>query len=121
MKKLIITAIAVMFVMTSFAQDKKMLTPVDASYNNYDVYPRGKSYKWLGESEKYVFNEKGELRYQTPGEKSSHTLLNLDMLNGIAKDNGVKEFERMPNITWIDENSGYFYKAEGEEISLNIL
>ncbi|MCR5035916.1 MAG: S9 family peptidase [Bacteroidales bacterium] len=121
MKRLLITLIAMMLVMTSFAQDKKMLTPVDASYNNYDVYPRGKSYKWLGESEKYVFNEKGEFRYQTPGEKSSHTLLNLDMLNGIAKDNGVKEFERMPNITWIDENSGYFYKAEGEEISLNIL
>ena len=121
MKKLIITAIAMMFVMTSFAQEKKMLTPVDASYNNYDVYPKGKSYKWLGESEKYVFTEKGELRYQTPGEKSSHTLLSLDMLNGIAKDNGTKEFERMPNITWTDENSGYFYKAEDEEVSLNIL
>jgi dipeptidyl-peptidase-4 len=121
MKKLIITAIAMMFVMTSFAQEKKMLTPVDASYNNYDVYPKGKSYKWLGESEKYVFNEKGELRYQTPGEKSSHTLLSLDMLNGIAKDNGANEFERMPNITWIDENSGYFYKAEDKEVSLNIL
>ena len=111
-----------MFVFTSFAQDKKMLTPVDASYNNYDVYPKGKSYKWLGESEKYVFTEKGELRYQTPGEKSSHTLLSLDMLNGIAKDNGAKEFERMPNITWIDENSGYFYRMEeGGSISLNIL
>ena len=111
-----------MFVMTSFAQEKKMLTPVDASYNNYDVYPKGKSYKWLGESEKYVFTEKGELRYQTPGEKSSHTLLSLDMLNGIAKDNGANEFERMPNITWIDENSGYFYRMEeGGSISLNIL
>ncbi|MBQ2499049.1 MAG: DPP IV N-terminal domain-containing protein, partial [Bacteroidales bacterium] len=121
MKKLLFTIIALMFVFTSFAQEKKMLTPVDASYNNYDVYPKGKSYKWLGESEKYVFNEKGELRYQTPGEKSSHTLLSLDMLNGIAKDNGTKEFERMPNITWTDENSGYFYKAEDEEVSLNIL
>ena len=111
-----------MLVITSFAQEKKMLTPVDASYNNYDVYPKGKSYKWLGESEKYVFTEKGELRYQTPGEKSSHTLLSLDMLNGIAKDNGANEFERMPNITWIDENSGYFYRMEeGGSISLNIL
>ncbi|MBQ2187906.1 MAG: DPP IV N-terminal domain-containing protein [Bacteroidales bacterium] len=122
MKKLLFTIIAMMFVMTSFAQEKKMLTPVDASYNNYDVYPKGKSYKWLGESEKYVFTEKGELRYQTPGEKSSHTLLSLDMLNGIAKDNGANEFERMPNITWIDENSGYFYRMEeGGSISLNIL
>ena len=111
-----------MLVVTSFAQEKKMLTPEDASYNNYDVYPKGKSYKWLGNTDKYVFTEKGELRYQTPGEKSSHTLLTLDMLNEIAGDNGVKEFERTPNITWLNEDSGYFYRMEDDgNISLNIL
>lgn len=111
-----------MLVMTSFAQEKKMLTPVDASYNNYDVYPKGKSYKWLGESDKYVFTEDGELRYQTPGEKSSHTLLTLDQLNGIVKDNGASEFKKLPNISWINEDSGYFYKMEEDgNISLNIL
>lgn len=112
---------ALMLVMTSFAQEKKMLTPVDASYNNYDVYPKGKSYKWLGNSDKYVFTEGNELKYQSPGEKSSHTLLTLNQLNTMAKDNGVSEFKRLPNLTWIDENSGYFYKMEGEEITLNIL
>ena len=122
MKKLLFTIIALMFVMTSFAQEKKMLTPVDASYNNYDVYPKGKSYKWLGESDKYVFTEDGELRYQTPGEKSSHTLLTLDQLNGIVKDNGASEFKKLPNISWINEDSGYFYKMEEDgNISLNIL
>ena len=122
MKKLLLSAIALMLVFTSFAQEKKMLTPEDASYNNYDVYPKGKSYRWLGSTDKYVFTEKGELRYQTPGEKSSHALLNLDMLNGIAKDNGIKEFEKTPNITWINEDSGYFYKMEEDgTISLNIL
>lgn len=111
-----------MLVMTLFAQEKKMLTPVDASYNNYDVYPKGKSYKWLGESDKYVFTENGELRYQTPGEKSSHTLLTLDQLNGIAKDNGASKFKKLPNISWINEDSGYFYKMEEDgNISLNIL
>ena len=122
MKKSLFTIIALMLVMTSFAQEKKFLTPEDASYNNYDVYPKGRSYKWLGETDKYVFTEKGELKYQRPGEKSAHTLLSLDMLNGIAKDNGVDMFERMPNITWINEDSGYFYKMEGDgNISLNIL
>lgn len=122
MKKLLFTIIALMFVMTSFAQEKKMLTPVDASYNNYDVYPKGKSYKWLGESDKYVFTEDGELRYQTPGEKSSHTLLTLDQLNGIVKDNGASEFKKLPKISWINEDSGYFYKMEEDgNISLNIL
>ena len=122
MKKSLLTIIAMMLVVTSFAQEKKMLTPEDASYNNYDVYPKGKSYKWLGNTDKYVFTEKGELRYQTPGEKSSHTLLTLDMLNEIAGDNGVKEFERTPNITWLNEDSGYFYRMEDDgNISLNIL
>ena len=111
-----------MLVFTSFAQEKKFLTPVDASYNNYDVYPKGKSFKWLGDTDKYIFVEKGELKYKSPGEKSSHLLLNLDMLNGIAKDNGMGDFQRMPNITWTSENAGYFYRAEDDEtISLNIL
>ena len=41
MKKSIITIIAMMLVFTSFAQEKKMLTPEDASYNNRSVYPVG--------------------------------------------------------------------------------
>lgn len=114
MKKSIITIVAMMLALTSFAQEKKMLTPEDASYNNYDIYPKGKSFKWLGDTDKYVFTEGDELRYQTPGEKSSHTLLTMDQINGIGKDNGIGDFSRIPNITWKDENCGYFYKR-GED------
>ena len=122
MKKSLFTIIALMFVMTSFAQEKKMLTPMDASYNNYDVYPKSKSYKWLGDTDKFVFAEGNELRYQSPGEKSSHTLINIDMLNSIAKENGSEEFKRMPNITWTDMYSGYFYQVNPDAtISLNTL
>ena len=110
MKKSIITIIALMFVFTSFAQEKKMLTPMDASYNNRDVYPKAKVFTWLGDTDKLVFTENDELRFRSPGEKSSHTLLSLDMLNGIAKDNGIGDFKKLPNITWNDENSGYFFK-----------
>ena len=110
MKKSVFTVIALMFVMTSFAQEKKMLTPVDASYNNYDVYPKGKIFKWLGDTDKFVFTEGNELQYRSPGEKSAHVLLTLDQINGIAKDNGIGDFKRIPNITWKDANSGYFYK-----------
>lgn len=110
MKKLLLSVIALMLVVTSFAQEKKMLTPVDASYNNYDVYPKGKSFKWLGDTDKFVFTEGNELQYRSPGEKSAHVLLTLDQINGIAKDNGIGDFKRIPNITWKDENSGYFYK-----------
>ena len=122
MKKSLFTIIALMFVMTSFAQEKKMFTPEDASYNNYDVYPKGKSYKWLGDTYKFVYAEGDELRYRSPGEKSSHVLLDLKMVNSMAKDSGFSEFKRMPNITWINENLGYFYKMnEDGTISLNSL
>ena len=122
MKKSLITIIALMFVLTSFAQEKNFFTPVDASYNNRDVYPKAKSFKWLGETNKYLFTEDDELRYQTPGEKSSHVLLTLDQLNGIAKDNGFGEFKRLPNISWKNENTGYFYKMNDDgNITLNTL
>lgn len=110
MKKLFLSAIAMMLIMTSFAQEKKMLTPADASYNNYEVFPKGKSFKWLGDTDKYVFIEGDELRYQTPGEKSSHTLLTMEQINSLCKGNGIGDFKKMPNITWKDEHSGYFYK-----------
>ena len=111
-----------MLIMPSFAQEKKMFTSEDASYNNYDVYPKGKSYKWLGDTEKFVYAEGDELRYRSPGEKSSHLLLDLNKVNIMAKSCGYDEFKRMPNITWIDETLGYFYKRNDDgTISLNSL
>ncbi len=111
-----------MLMMTSYAQEKKMFTPEDASYNNREVYAKAKSFKWLGSSDKFVFNEDNEIRFRSPGEKSSHTLLTLDMINSIAKGNGVGEFKRMPNITWTTENGGYFFRmGEDGNITLNTL
>ena len=111
-----------MLVVTSFAQEKKFFTPEDASYNNYSVYAKNKSYKWLGNTNKYVFTEDNELKYQSPGEKSMHTLLTLDQINSIAKGNDEGEFKRLPNITWNDESTGYFYKRNDDgSITLNKL
>lgn len=103
-----------MLILTSFAQEKKFFTPEDASYNNYSVYAKNKSYKWLGNTNKYVFTEDNELKYQSPGEKSMHTLLTLDQINSIAKGNDEGEFKRIPNITWNDESTGYFYKRNDD-------
>ena len=114
MKKLLLSAIAMMLVVTSFAQEKKFFTPEDASYNNYSVYAKNKSYKWLGNTNKYVFTEDNELKYQSPGEKSMHTLLTLDQINSIAKGNDEGEFKRLPNIIWNDESTGYFYKRNDD-------
>jgi len=122
MKRLIITVFAMMFVLTSFAQGKKMLTPEDASYNNRSIYPTSKTFRWLGDNDRYVFTEDDELKMQAPGEKSSHTLLTLEQINIMAKHNGLNEFKRLPNITWTNENAGYFYKmADDGNINLNTL
>lgn len=122
MKRLILTALAMMFVMTSFAQEKKMLTPADASYNNRSIYPKNKSYKWLADTDKYVFTEDGVLMVQAPGAKSANPLLNIDQVNIMAKNSGYEEFKRIPNITWTNENVGYFYKADSDgSINLNSL
>lgn len=122
MKRLILTALAMMLVMTSFAQEKKMLTAVDASYNNRAIYPKGKSYKWLAGTDKYVFTEDGVLMIQAPGAKSANPLLNIDQVNIMAKNSGYEEFKRIPNITWTNENVGYFYKADSDgSINLNSL
>lgn len=111
-----------MFVLTSFAQGKKMLTPEDASYNNRSIYPTSKTFRWLGDNDRYVFTEDDELKMQAPGEKSSHTLLTLEQINIMAKHNGLNEFKRLPNITWTNENAGYFYKmADDGNINLNTL
>ncbi|MCQ2308552.1 MAG: S9 family peptidase [Bacteroidales bacterium] len=122
MKKLILTAFAMMFVLTSFAQEKKMLTPEDASYNNRSLYPKSKSYKWMADTDKFVFTEDGVLMVQSPGAKSANALLNLDQVNIMAKNSGYVEFKRVPNITWTNENVGYFYKSEEDgSVSLNSL
>ncbi|MDO5340892.1 MAG: DPP IV N-terminal domain-containing protein [Bacteroidia bacterium] len=122
MKKLILTAFAMMFVFTSFAQEKKMLTPENASYNNRSLYPKSKSYKWMAGTDKFVFTEDGVLMVQSPGAKSANTLLNLDQVNIMAKNSGYVEFKRVPNITWTNENVGYFYKSEEDgSVSLNSL
>lgn len=122
MKKLFFTAIAMVLVLTSFAQEKKMFTPEDASYNNRSIYPTSKSFNWLADTDKYIFTDGDELKMQTPGEKSSHTLLTFEQINVMAKNSGINEFKRLPNITWNDENKGYFYKKTDDgNYSLNIL
>ena len=119
MKRLFLTIIALMLVMTSFAQTKRMLTPEDASYNNYDIYPKVKSYKWLGKTDKYVYTIGEEMRYQTPGEKSSHLLITFEQFANMAKKNGAGDYKALPDITWLDNNSGYFYnRNEGGSVTL---
>ena len=122
MKKILLSVFAMMLAVTSLAQEKKMLTPMDASYNNRSVYPARKNFNWYADTDKYLFVEGDELKMQAPAEKSSQTLLTLNQINIIAENCGIESFSRIPNITWLDTNKGYFYKWTKEgTLSFNTL
>lgn len=63
--------------------------PEDASYNNRSLYPKSKSYKWMADTDKFVFTEDGVLMVQSPGAKSANALLNIDQINIMAKTAGT--------------------------------
>lgn len=111
-----------MFIFTSLAQEKKMLTPEDASYNNRNIFPKNKSYKWQADTDNFVFTEGDALMVQKPGAKSPSTLLTLEQINEMARTSGFGEYRRIPNINWLDENLGYYYKSMDDgSVELNTL
>ena len=109
-----------------FAQDKKMLTPEDAAYQNYAVYPSRMNVKWLGDTDKYVFTDKenlNNLMVQSVNEKSAKVLLTLDQVNTYLYQAGMDSLKRLPNLTWINSHEAYYYGHDKKEnkINLNIL
>ena len=66
---------------TSFAQEKKMLTPMDAAYQNRSIYPVGKNVNWLTGTDKYIFTENYSIMVQDVNSKNAEVLLTLDQIN----------------------------------------
>ena len=57
MKKILLSVFAMMLAVTSLAQEKKMLTPMDASYNNRSVYPARNNFNSYAGTDRYLFGE----------------------------------------------------------------
>ena len=61
MRRTLLLIALISVAISSFAQEKKMLTPMDAAYQNRSIYPVGKNVNWLTGSDKYIFTESNNL------------------------------------------------------------
>ena len=114
-------AALVAFAAPASAQEKKMFTPEDASYNNRAIYAqRPNQLKWVGNSNNYMKVDGQEIKMFTAKGKES-TLLTLDQLNGYANQAGIDSLRRLPQITWTDSDHAYFYALGKSGIALNAL
>ena len=126
MKKTILLIAMFCFVATSFAQEKKMLTPNDAAYMNRSLYPVGKSVKWLPDTDKYLFTDNenpNNLMIQDVNAEKAVVLITLDQVNSYLNQAGLDSIKRLPNLTWIDATKAYYYIFDQKNncVNLNLL
>ena len=126
MKKTILLIAMFCFVATSFAQEKKMLTPNDAAYMNRSLYPVGKSVKWLPDTDKYLFTDNenpNNLMIQDVNAEKAEVLITLDQVNSYLNQAGLDSIKRLPNLTWIDATKAYYYSFDQNNncVDLNLL
>ena len=76
---LLLMAVLATFAMPATAQEKKMFTPADASYNNRSLYAqRPNQLKWIGNSEILMQVMDKEIVTMMPGSKKEATFLTMD-------------------------------------------
>ena len=113
-------AVLAAFALPASAQEKKMFTPADASYNNRSLYAqRPNQLKWVGDSDILMKVKDNEIISMTPGSKKEATFLTLDELNSYKKGEGVNDLMRIPQLTWINAYQAYFYALGDNGITLN--
>ena len=113
-------AIFVTFVTPALAQEKKMFTPEDASYNNRSVYAqRPNQLKWIGGTDILMKVKDKEIITMLAGSKGEATFLTLDQLNAYTKSEGVNDLMRIPQLTWINDYQAYFYGLSDSGMTLN--
>ena len=117
---LLLMAVLATFAMPATAQEKKMFTPADASYNNRAVYAqRPNQLKWIGNSEILMQVKDKEIVTTMPSSKKEATFLTLDELNGYKKGESVNDLTRIPQLTWINDYQAYYYGLSESGITLN--
>ena len=118
--RLLSLAVMVAFALPTTAQEKKLFTPEDASYNNRDVYAqRPNQLKWIGDTDILMKVKGNEIVAISPGSKKETSFLTLDELNGFEKGEGVNELKRIPQLTWLNDYQAYFYALGDNGIALD--
>ena len=115
-------ALVMAFVLPAQAQEKKLFTPADASYNNRSLYAqRPNQLKWVGDTDILMKVNGNEIVTMAPGSKKETTFLTLDELNGYTKSEGINDLMRIPQLTWLNDYQAYFYNLGENGITLNKL
>ena len=113
-------AVLVTFALPATAQEKKMFTPADASYNNRSLYAqRPSQLKWIGGTDILMKVKDNEIVTMNPNSKKETIFMTLDELNGYTKPEGMADLKRIPQLTWINDFQAYFYALCDEGITLN--
>ena len=111
-----------MLAMPSSAQEKKLFTPADASFNNRAIYAqRPNQLKWVGDTDILMKVKGKEIITMTPDSKKEATFLTLDELNGYANKGGIDSMRRIPQLNWINAYQASFYALGKDGITLNRL
>ena len=123
MKKILILlslAVLATFAMPASAQEKKMFTPADASYNNRSLYAqRPSQMKWIGDTDILMKVNDKEIVTMNPNSTKETTFLTLDELNTYTKGEGVNDLMRIPRLTWLNDFQAYFFGLGDNGITLN--
>ena len=113
-------AVLATFALPASAQEKKLFTPEDASYNNRSVYAqRPNQLKWVGNTDILMQVKDKEIVTMNPTSKKETTFLTLDELNAFTKGEGVNDLTRLPQLTWLNDYQAYFYGLGDNGICLN--
>ena len=117
---LLLLAVLLTFALPASAQEKKMFTPADASYNNRSLYAqRPNQLKWVGNTDILMKVKDKEIVTMNPDSKKETTFLTLDELNAYTKAEGINDLKRIPQLTWINDYQAYFYGLSDNGMTLN--
>ena len=107
---LLTLAVLATFALPASAQEKKMFTPADASYNNRSLYAqRPSQLKWIGDTDILMKVKDKEIVTMNPNSTKETTFLTLDELNAYTKGEGVNDLMRIPQLTWLNDFQAYFF------------
>lgn len=126
MKKFIVIALLLVFVIQGFAQ-KKELTVEDANYMNPDLYPvRISNLNWMDKGDYYTYAKDNAIYVVSAKRGTEKLLIDLDVLNGDLHRNKIDSVKRIPAIKFSDKdnckfrlkNNYYSYRLSTNEITL---
>jgi len=108
MKRLIVITLLLMLGIQGFTQ-KKELTIEDANYMNASLYPvRISNLNWMDKGDYYTYSKNNSIYLVSAKRGTEKLLIDLDILNGDLRRNGIDSVKRMPSLMFSDKDNCKF-------------